>query len=269
MTLFHRDLGGAGAPPLVILHGLLGSSRNWQTTGRDLARSADSSAERATAGFHVFALDLRNHGASPHAKEMTYAAMAEDVIAWLNVQGLARATLLGHSMGGKTAMLLACRQAERVERLIVVDIAPKAYASTEHRAEFAAMNALDLAALTSRTEAETQFEAHVNDWAMRKFLATNLERAPGGGWRWMIDLPALTAALPELEGNPLTPTDHYNGPVHVIAGGKSRYVTPSDHAAILRHFPAARIDTIAESGHNPHMERREDFVRAVRAEVQG
>ena len=82
-------------------------------------------------------------------------------------------------------------------------------------------------------------------------------------------LPALTAALPELEGNPLTPTDHYNGPVHVIAGEKSRYVTPSDHAAILRHFPAARIDTIAESGHNPHMERREDFVRAVRAEFQG
>ena len=88
MTLFHRDLGGAGAPPLVILHGLLGSSRNWQTAGRDLARSANSPAEGATAGFHVFALDLRNHGASPHAREMTYAAMAEDVIAWLDAQGM-------------------------------------------------------------------------------------------------------------------------------------------------------------------------------------
>ncbi len=105
VTLFHRDLGGAGLPPLVILHGMLGSSRNWQTTGQDL-----------TEKFHVLALDLRNHGESPHDAAMTYEAMMEDVLAWLDVQGLRQITLLGHSMGGKVAMLLACRHPERAQR---------------------------------------------------------------------------------------------------------------------------------------------------------
>jgi pimeloyl-ACP methyl ester carboxylesterase len=128
--------------------------------------------------YHVLALDLRNHGGSPHDDEMTYAAMAGDVIAWLDVQGLARVTLLGHSMGGKVAMLLACRHPDRVARLIVVDIAPKDYFWVAHRAEFAAMNELDLTSLQSRAEAELRFEARVDDWAMRKFIATNLERTP-------------------------------------------------------------------------------------------
>jgi pimeloyl-ACP methyl ester carboxylesterase len=274
VILFHRDLGGTGQPPLVILHGLLGSSRNWQTAGRELAGwtspadaptakpAGEGSAER---GFHVLALDLRNHGGSPHDEEMTYAAMKDDVIAWLDAQGLRRVTLMGHSLGGKTAMLLACRQPERVERLIVVDIAPKTYDSPEHRAEFAAMNELDLATLTSRAEAELRFERWVDDWGMRKFLATNLARTPDGGWRWTIALPVLTAALPELESNPLGPEDRFVGPVQIIVGGKSRYVAAADHAVIRRHFPAARIETIADSGHNPHMERRDEFVRMVRA----
>ena len=173
MLLFHRDLGGAGKPPLVILHGMLGSSRNWQTAGRDLA-------ER----FHVLALDLRNHGASPQADDMSYSAMIDDVRAWLDAQGFTKVTLLGHSMGGKVAMLLACRHPERVERLIVVDIAPKDYRWVAHRAEFAAMNELDLAHLKSRAEAELKFEARVDDWAMRKFLTTNLERDAEGRWCW-------------------------------------------------------------------------------------
>ena len=109
VILSHRDLGGAGRPPLVLLHGMLGSSRNWQTTGRDLAEHC-----------HVLAPDLRNHGMSPHAGSMRYDEMVADVLAWIEAQGLARATLLGHSMGGKVAMLLACRHPERVERLLAV-----------------------------------------------------------------------------------------------------------------------------------------------------
>jgi esterase len=139
LILFHRDLGGAGRPPMIILHGILGSSRNWQTAGGDLA-----------AHYHVFAMDLRNHGASPHAAEMSFAAMADDVRAWMDTQGLPRAALLGHSMGGKVAMLFACRHPERVDRLVVVDIAPKDYASPGQRAAFAAMNELDLNGLRSR-----------------------------------------------------------------------------------------------------------------------
>ena len=251
VTLFHRDLGGAGQPPLVILHGMLGSSRNWQTTGRDLA-----------GRFHVLALDLRNHGDSPHDGEMSYATMVEDVIAWLDALGLGQITLLGHSMGGKVAMLLACRHPERVTALVIVDIAPKDYYWPAHRAEFAAMNELDLANLASRAAAEKLFEAKVSDWAMRKFLLTNLVQVDGH-WQWSVNLPALTAALAAMEANPLQPTDCFAGPTLFIAGGKSRYVTAEDHAAIRRYFPAARIETLVNAGHNPHIEMREAFVVLV------
>lgn len=252
VTLSHRDLGGAGRPPLVLLHGMLGSSRNWQTAGRDLA-----------AHFHVLAVDLRNHGGSPHAPTMSYPEMMVDVLAWLDAQGLARVTLLGHSMGGKVAMLLACRHPERVERLLAVDIAPKDYQWVGHRASFAAMNELNLADLRSRADAELRFEARVPSWSLRKFLTTNLERSEAGEWRWTIDLPAITAALPMLERTPLAPGDRYDGPAAFISGGKSDYVEEADHAAIRAHFPAAQFAAIPESGHNPHMEAREAFVAAV------
>ena len=231
---------------------MLGSSRNWQTTGRDLA-----------AHYHVFALDARNHGKSPRAPEMNYEVMAADIIAWMDTRGMAKAELVGHSMGGKAAMLLACRHPERVGRLVVVDIAPKDYFWAAHRLEFAAMNELDLASLQSRQEAEMRFEARVPGHGMRKFLTTNLERDDRGGWRWTVNLPVLTEALAAMEKNCLTPQDRFAGPALFIAGGRSQYVQPGDHAAIRRHFPAARIEVIADSGHNPHMDRRGEFVRLV------
>jgi esterase len=252
VNLFHTDLGGAGKPPMLVLHGMLGSSRNWQTTGRDLA-----------AHFHVFALDARNHGKSPHVPEMNYEVLVDDVIAWMDAQRMAKAVIIGHSMGGKTAMLLACRHPERVERLVAVDIAPKDYYWVAHRAEFAAMNELDLASLQSRAEAEMRFEGRVPNLGMRKFLATNLERNKDGGWRWAVNLPVLTAALPAMEKNSLRPADRYAGPTLFIAGGRSQYVQATDHDVIKRHFPAERIEVIADSGHNPHMDRREEFVRLV------
>jgi len=252
MQLFHRDLGGAGRPPLVILHGILGSSRNWQTAGRDLA-----------GWYHVVALDLRNHGQSPHAEEMTFEAMADDVLAWLDAQGLGRVTLLGHSLGGKVAMLIACRHPDRVEKLIVVDIAPKEYRGDAHRGEFEAMAELDLGRIHSRLEAEQSFAAKVPEMAMRKFLATNLERGTDGKWRWQIDLAALIASRPGLLKNPLRPEDRYAGPALFITGGRSAYVRSEDQAAIKLHFPAAKVDPIPESGHNPHMEARAVFVRLV------
>jgi esterase len=252
MQLFHRDLGGPGRPPLVILHGLLGSSRNWQSAGADLA-----------ATFHVFALDLRNHGRSPQADLMTYDTMVDDVLDWLETQGLARATLLGHSLGGKVAMRLACQHPDRVNQLVVVDIAPRDYPAHADRAEFSAMHALPLDHLKTRGDAERFFEPRVPDWAMRKFLATNLDQAPDGQWRWMINLPGLTAALPELVKNPLEPGDRFAGPARFIVGGRSHYVRPEDEAAIRHHFPAAEIITMADAGHNPHMEKRAEFVRAV------
>lgn len=195
---------------------------------------------------------------------MSYEEMMGDVLAWLDAQGLARATLLGHSMGGKVAMLLACRHPERVERLVVVDIAPKDYSWIAHRQSFAAMNELKLAELHSRAEAEVRFEARVPSWPTRKFLTTNLERSADGKWSWQINLPAITAALPVLERNSLRAEDRFDGAVRFIAGETSNYIEPEDHVTIRAHFPAAEIRVVAGAGHNPHMEKREAFVAAVR-----
>jgi pimeloyl-ACP methyl ester carboxylesterase len=166
-------------------------------------------------------------------------------------------------MGGKVAMLLACRNPGRVDRLVAVDVAPRDYSWPALRAEFAAMNELDLGRLKSRAEAEARLEARIPGWAMRKFIVTNLERMPEGGWRWQVNLPAITAALPELERNPLAPGDRFKGPTLFIAGSRSHYIGREDHGAILGHFPSARFETVAGSGHNPHIEAREAFVRAV------
>ncbi|MFA5263652.1 MAG: alpha/beta fold hydrolase [Opitutaceae bacterium] len=253
--LFHRDFGAPGLPPLVILHGLLGSSRNWQVTGRDLA-----------SRFHVFALDLRNHGASPHDNAAGFEAMMADVVEWLDRQELSRVTLMGHSLGGKVAMLLACRHPERVERLVVVDMAPKDSVSIAHRAEFAAMCELRLDSLGSRAEAELHLESRVPDWAKRKFLLTNLECDEQGRWRWLVNLPALAGSLPELEMNPLAPGDRFTGSALFIVGGKSNYVDAGDFPAIGAHFPAARVEVLPDSGHNPHMDDRDAFVRLVTSE---
>ena len=131
------------------------------------------------------------------------------------------------------------------------------------------MNELQLGDLRTRAEAEIRMEGRVPSWPMRKFLATNLERGPAGGFRWQVNLPALTQALPVLEQNPLGPGDRFAGPVLFISGGRSAYVTREDHASILGHFPGARFLEIAGSGHNPHIDAREALVAAVAAELTG
>jgi pimeloyl-ACP methyl ester carboxylesterase len=252
LTLAAREFGGAGKPPLVLLHGLLGSSRNWLTAGAALAE------------YHeVVALDARNHGRSPHDPEMSYPAMAADLISWLDARGWERVGLLGHSMGGKVAMLAACRHPERFTALTLVDIAPRTYFWAAHRANFTALQELDLRDLRSRAEAELRLEGRVPDAFLRKFLLTNLEARPEGGWRWAVNLPVLAAAVPALEANPLEAGDRYPGPVRVIVGGRSAYVQPEDHSVLRTHFPAVEIVTLKDSGHNPHLDDRVGFVAAV------
>ena len=127
------------------------------------------------------------------------------------------------------------------------------------------MHELSLRELTSRGEAELKMEGRVPDWGMRKFITTNLERTDEGGWRWLINLPVISGSLPELERNPLGETDRFEGPTLFVLGGKSRYVKAADHTTIQRHFPEVQISTIAESGHNPHMETRAAFVETILA----
>lgn len=252
--LAHRDFGGEGNPPLVILHGLLGSSRNWQSAGRDLASRS-----------HVYALDLRNHGESFHHREMDYDVMAADVVSWMESEEIARASFIGHSMGGKVAMVLACRQPRRVDKLVTVDIAPRAYPAG-HVREFKAMHALDLGSIESRQDAERRIEAYAPDWGMRQFLLSNLERLPdGGGFRWMIGLEEISAALATLEDRFLNEGDSWEGPTCFLLGGKSRYFRTEDQVLVERYFPAATIETLPGVGHNPHFEAREAFVAKVNA----
>ncbi len=240
---------------MLMLHGLLGSSRNWQTVGRELSES-----------WHVQALDIRNHGESPWRDEQSYDLMVQDVLDWMDHHGVERPVLMGHSLGGKVAMRLACRHQDRLRCLIAVDIAPRAYPST-HRLEFEAMNALPLHEVTSRTDAEEKMEALVKDWALRKFLLTNLERGKDGRFSWKVNVSALEDAMANLEEEPLAKQDRYVGRTLFVLGGRSKYFRPEDEVLVRQHFPEARLVTIAEAGHNPHFDTRERFVAEVRGFV--
>lgn len=246
-----RDLGGEG-PPMLVLHGLLGSARNWLSTGVALAAN----------GWQVYAADLRNHGASGWAEDCSYQAMASDVVALIEQQGWKSVYLVGHSMGGKVAMRVAMDRPDLVSRLAVVDIAPKVYANRV-REEFTAMEALDLTQIHSRKEADLALAKSVSDWAMRQFILTNLQSLADGSWQWLVNREALTAALPEIMGNPLVEGETYAGPACFICGGKSGYVSEGDWPTIKTFFPAARRVILPESGHNPHFDSRGGFVEAL------
>ena len=252
VPLASRELGGAGTPALIVLHGLLGSSRNWQSAGSALA----------ARGPRVIALDLRNHGESPWAAACGPAEMAADVAAWIEQSDLAPVHLLGHSLGGKVAMRLAAERPELVARLTVVDIAPREYPG-RLRLEFEAMRALDLTAIRSRRDADLALTALVPDWAQRQFVLTNLGQDAAGAWVWKVNLPALESALPQMLGNPLAPGQVYTGPARLIRGGRSDYVREEDLPLFLERFPAGDVVTLAESGHNPHFDARSGFVDAV------
>ena len=253
LPLIIRELGGTGAP-LVVLHGLLGSSRNWQSAGVALA-------ER---GHRVLAPDLRNHGSSPWADDCSYAALARDVVAMLDRLALGPVHLVGHSMGGKAAMRVVMDRPDLVARLTVVDIAPRAY-SDRVRVEFAAMNALDLSAVKSRKDAEEKLAAQVPEWGMRQFILTNLSQDVDGRWRWTVNREALTHSLPEILGNPLAVGEVWSGSTRFLRGGKSNYIRDEDVALIRVHFPRADVVTLPDSGHNPHFEARAGFVEAALA----
>ncbi len=253
VALTHRHFGNSENSPLILLHGLLGSSRNWLTVARDL-----------TPYFDVYALDLRNHGTSPHTAEMDYEVLVEDVVRWLDDNAVVECTLLGHSMGGKTAMALACRHPQRVSRLIVADIAPKDNPAMLR--EFDAMGSLNPATLKSLQDADRLLEPHIPNLGMRRFLLTNLERNPEGGYHWTVNLPSLTRALATLALNPLDTFEHYAGETLFIRGGRSDFVPDSIWKQTTEYFPRAKLITLPDAGHNVHVDDRKGFVAAVCAD---
>ncbi|MDQ8185369.1 alpha/beta fold hydrolase [Pelagicoccus sp. SDUM812002] len=256
MDLFYREFGEAGKPVVVILHGLLGSSRNWQAAGQALA-------ER----HHVYCLDLRNHGESPWEEPHSYEVMMEDVMTWMDETLDSRPILVGHSMGGKLAMKLACEYPKAIRKLVVVDIQPHRYPNN-HDNDFAGMAAVNMDSLKSRTDAEAMLEPFIPSWKLRKFLLTNLEKDRiTGEYRWMVNLDAIVGGQRDIEENPLSPEDRYEGDTLFIMGGKSRYFVKEEVPRLREYFPSSALEVIPESGHNPHFECRERFVEILAAFV--
>lgn len=241
---------GAGKP-LVILHGLFGSKRNWGAIAKAL------SAQR-----RVLCLDLRNHGESPWAPEMTYPALAADVAHFIRSQGLGGADVIGHSMGGKAAMTLALSHPELVDSLTVVDIAPAPSPGTFiHYVD--ALRAVDLATIASRKDADAQLAPAEKNPGIRAFLLQNLESGPEG-FSWRVNLEALSGAMEDLLDFDTPPHGHsYHGPALFLAGGASDYIGPHHHGEIKRLFPATHIEVLPGVGHWAHAEAPDLFLHHV------
>jgi len=249
VDLSYREEGSG--PPLLILHGLFGSGSNWGRIARELATD-----------HRVLVADLRNHGRSPHAPGMSYAELAADVAALLDRLGTGPVTVVGHSMGGKTAMRLALEHPERVARLVVVDIAPRAYRGNQDGV-LAALQALDLDGTTRRAEVDARLAAHLPDPSLRAFLLTNLELHEGA-FRWRVNLPALVAGIDDIEAFPTDGLGSYAGPTLFLAGRESDYLQPDDPARIRTLFPHAELAWIDGAGHWVHAAQPDAFLAALR-----
>ncbi|NQU70972.1 MAG: alpha/beta fold hydrolase [Rhodospirillales bacterium] len=242
-------------PPVVILHGLFGSGRNWAGIAKQLA-----------ASHRVYLVDARNHGESPWADTMTYAEMAQDVADFIAAENLDRPVVIGHSMGGKIAMTLALSHGDRLGGLVVMDIAPVAY-GVRFDNFVGAMQGLDLSAVARRADADGLLAAHVPEPGIRAFLLHNLV-AQDGGYRWRINLDAIAANNQALAG--FGAGGAFDGPTLVLCGAESDYVLPEHEVEIRRLFPQASIDRIAGAGHWLHadqpgqlMDRLEGFLEAL------
>ena len=249
--ILHAVARGEG-PPVALLHGLYGQAGNFATVQRALAAT----------GRRVIALDLRKHGASPHAPSMRYPEMAADVLDTLGASDALPCALIGHSMGGKVAMCAALAAPASVERLLVADIAPVAYAhEMSHAAYLSAMAAIPLHAGLTRAQADAALADAVPDARVRGFLLTNLRT--GAAPHWRIDLTAIASALPLLIGWPDACAGRYDGPTLFLSGGRSDYVRAEHRTAIVVLFPAARFAVLVKAGHWLHADDPEGFAVAA------
>ena len=239
--------------PVVILHGLFGSKRNWRSV-----------AQRLGENYGVVSVDLRNHGESPHAAAMDYVAMAADIGSLLERLDLDDVDLIGHSMGGKAAMTYALSDGARLGRLIIVDIAARAYPN-EYGAILRGLVGLDLAAITRRTEADAALSSSIPDPVIRQFILQNL-RLNGGGPAWRFNLDALVRHIEALVGAiPIAENATFNRPTYLLRGARSDRARDCDCDAMAQSFPALRTVTIPAAGHWPHSENAAAFMHELGA----
>ncbi|MFY0635829.1 MAG: alpha/beta fold hydrolase [Vannielia sp.] len=245
----HYD-GDTAAPALLIAHGLFGSARNWNVI-----------AKRLSGPRRVVTVDMRNHGQSPWFDSHSYPDLAADLAEVIEAEG-APMDLLGHSMGGKAAMMLALTRPELIRRLVVADIAPVAYSHTQgHLID--AMRALDLTGLASRSEADKRLAAHVDDAGTRAFLLQSLDLKSDPP-RWRFNLDALEAEMSKIVGWP-GPTGEFSGPALFLTGAESDYVRAEARPEIKARFPHARFAKIPGAGHWLHADKPRAFEATLEA----
>ena len=249
MQLNYKVFGSG--QPIVILHGLFGMLDNLQLLARKLEQ----------AGYMVYLVDQRDHGKSPHTEVFNYEVLAEDLNQFLEDNWLHQAILIGHSMGGKTAMQFVSHYTADIRKLIIVDIAPKAYPGG-HEPVFDALLSIDLAVLTSRNDAEEILLSKLNDTGTVQFLMKNLSRQKEGGFEWKMNLPLLYQSYQNILSE--IKTDH---PVELdvlfIKGELSGYILDSDKADILKKFPDAKFEIIPDAGHWVHADAPEALYQSV------
>jgi pimeloyl-ACP methyl ester carboxylesterase len=254
-SLVHYREYGQQGPALFIMHGIFGMLDNWHYVSGILGTTCK-----------VVSFDARNHGKSFHHPEMTFNAMAEDLIALMDHLGVEKGIVLGHSMGGKTAMHAAMHYPDRLEALIVADIAPKAY-KPGHLPYFEAFEHIPLHMLGSRREADDAFRHYAPDPGVRQFLLKNLEPLPDGGYTTKFNLSSLKQAYPEIIGG-LDLQGVNSGPSLFVYGMRSGYLKDEDRPKIVEHFPKAHFVGIPDAGHWVHADQPQLFIDEVHNFIQ-
>lgn len=237
--------------PILLVHGLFGAASNWHGIARRLA-----------VRRRVLVPDLRNHGDSPWDDRLDYPSMAEDLTALLDDQGITRAHLVGHSMGGKVAMWLALTKPQRVGSLIVADMAPVTYGS-RLVGLIAALCDLPVAELRDRQDADRRLSTAIAAPTVRGYLLQNLVQDPQGHWRWRLNLPVLAASLDAILGFPDAAGRQFPGPALFLYGGRSDYLTGEAFPRIRALFPLARLRAIPNAGHWIYADQPDAFSIAV------
>jgi len=244
--ILHSNIIGEGRP-LLILHGFLGMSDNWKTLGKQYAEN----------GFQVHLIDQRNHGRSFHSPAFDYNFLAKDLKHYMEHLKMDSAAILGHSMGGKTAMQFAVTHPDAVHKLLVADIAPKYY-PPHHQQIMEALKTLDLAQLKSRSEADQKLAESLSDFGVRQFLLKNLYWVDKGILGFRANLDVLQDRMEEI-GENISGTATFKGSTLFLKGSHSEYIHENDVSSINKHFPNAHIITIANAGHWLHAENPNDF----------
>ncbi|MCF2516905.1 alpha/beta fold hydrolase [Dyadobacter sp. CY351] len=250
MQLNYKQIGESGRA-VIILHGVFGFLDNWLTIGKTISEH----------GFQVYLVDQRNHGRSPHEGHLDFPTLAADLKGFLEEHQIIDPVLIGHSMGGKTVMEYAVTYPETLTQLVIVDIGPKAY-PIHHKRILEGLNAIPIDEIESRNQADEILSEYEPILAVRQFLLKNLYRKDEGGFGWRFNLPILTSDMSKV-GSEIVSKQKIEAPTLFIKGENSKYIVDEDWEGILKIFPNARLESIADAGHWVQAEQPKAFVDAL------